>query len=256
VLAREAGAGHDAVEHIEVGEEVEGGAAELLVVDKEIAACGRPDHPPLHLHHLLVLVEGGETVHRRARHEREIGPQPGEIVLGDDAEEAVELLGERAAERDQGDGGIARQRFDDGKVVGDHRERAAGGKVRREKLRGRPVVDHHAHARFHERGRRLGDAALLVDRAALAVAKVALELGARLDGGAAADLAQEAGALKVVEIAVDRHLGDAEALRQGVERGRALAHQDLDDPLPSVLELHAPSGRAITATVSDLTALT
>ena len=69
-------------------------------------------------------------------------------------------------------------------------------------------------------------------------AEVALELGAGLDGGAAADLAQQARLFQVVQVAMDGHLADRETGRQIVQVHGARRDQQIHDRLSAFLAFH------------------
>ena len=84
-------------------------------------------------------------------------------------------------------------------------------------LLGANLVDkapHDRHAGFHQIQRRAGHAGLCIRVLQRADAEVAFELGARLDGGAAAHLAQQTRLLQVVEIPVDGHARHGETVGQ------------------------------------------
>ena len=110
----------------------------------------------------------------------------------------------------------------------------------------RTVIDDHGHAGLDQIERGLGDRPFDVGLLQLPETEIAFELHAGIDGGAAAHLAQHAGAFQLVEIAMDGHFRDGEAVRQIVEVDGMVLDQQVDDFLSAFFALHAlipvPSG--------------
>ncbi|MCY1496824.1 hypothetical protein D9M68_307740 [compost metagenome] len=213
-------------------------APEFVVVHQQVFALGRLHHQALGLHHLLVLVEGRRPFDCRARQKGDVDAQRPQRLVGDDAEEAIELLAVLATERDDIDARRTREAGDHAEIVGDDRQRANVADTFGNRAGRRAVVDQDALPGLDQPRRIFGDPPLFGGGDLLTVTEVAFELWARLDRGATMHLAQQARLFEVVEVAMHRHLADAEAQGQVFDGRRSGLHQHIHDRLSPVFRLH------------------
>ncbi|GAC1043261.1 hypothetical protein thsrh120_32650 [Rhizobium sp. No.120] len=73
---------------------------------------------------------------------------------------------------------------------------------------------------------------------ALAEAEIAFELRAGIDRRAAANLAQHAGLLEIVEISMDRHPGHDKAVGEIIEIDGLMLDEQIDDRLLAFFAFH------------------